>query len=75
MLPGGDLAAQANDLQAAVALAAGYFGGYSAKMQDIGQKEIQKLSATLERKVASDGARSEPDGGAGVPALLRASCS
>ncbi|CAK0869630.1 unnamed protein product [Prorocentrum cordatum] len=55
---GGDLAAQANDLQAAMALAAGYFGGYSSKMQDIGQKEIQRLSATLERKVASDGARS-----------------
>eukprot|EP00959_Pyramimonas_sp_CCMP1952_P124790 2608944-Pyramimonas_sp.AAC.1 len=39
-----------------MALAAGYFGGYSAKMQDIGEKEMKRLSATLERKVASDGA-------------------
>ena len=30
---------------------AGYFGGYSAKMQDIGTKELQRLREALERKV------------------------
>ena len=43
----------AYDMQAGQAVAAGYFGGYSAKMQDIGQKELQRLREGLERKVAS----------------------
>ena len=39
------------DLQAAQSMAAGYFGGYSSKMQDIGGKELQRLRESLERKV------------------------
>ena len=39
------------DGQAAQAVAAGYFGGYSAKMQDIGEKELKRLKESLERKV------------------------
>ena len=39
------------DLQAAQSMAAGYFGGYTSKMQDIGQKELQKLCEALERKI------------------------
>ena len=30
---------------------AGYFGGYSAKMQDVGKKETERMAATLYRKV------------------------
>ena len=31
------------DMQAGQAVTAGYFGGYSAKMQDIGAKELQRV--------------------------------
>ena len=31
------------DMQAGQAVTAGYFGGYSAKMQDIGAKELQRI--------------------------------
>ena len=37
-------------LQAGQSTAAGYFGGYSAKMQDIGHKELIRLEAALNRK-------------------------
>ena len=50
----GDLPVQARDLQAAMAAAAGYFGGYTSKMQDIGEKEVRRLSATLTRKLAGE---------------------
>ena len=30
-----------------------YFGGYSAKIQEIGTKELDRLREALERKVAS----------------------
>ena len=43
----------AYDMQAGQAVAACYFGGYSAKMQDIGQKELQRLREGSERKVES----------------------
>ena len=33
---------------------AGYFGGYTAKMQDIGIKEVQRLQAALNRKFEVD---------------------
>ena len=39
------------DLQAAQSMAAGYFGGYTSKMQDIGKKELQRLRQALERKI------------------------
>ena len=39
------------DLQAAQSMAAGYFGGYTSKTQDIGQKELRQLREALERKV------------------------
>ena len=40
------------DMQAGQAVAAGYFGGYSAKMQDIGSKELERLREAMGRKVA-----------------------
>ena len=40
------------DFQAGLAMAAGYFGGYTAKMQDVGHKELQRMNATLARKVS-----------------------
>ena len=42
------------DMQAGQAVAAGYFGGYSAKMQDIGHKELQRLEQSLRRKVDAE---------------------
>ena len=41
------------DMQAGQSVAAGYFGGYSAKMQEIGNKELDRLREAMERKVAS----------------------
>ena len=41
------------DMQAAQAVTAGYFGGYSAKMQDIGTKELGRLREALNCKIAS----------------------
>jgi len=38
------------DVQASMAAAAGYFGGYSAKMQDIGVTETKRLQQTVARK-------------------------
>ena len=37
-------------LQASQGVAAGYFGGYSSKMQDIGHKETLRLGHALDRK-------------------------
>ena len=39
------------DLTASMSMAAGYFGGYTSKMQDIGTKELQHMREALERKV------------------------
>ena len=39
------------DLTAAQSMMAGYFGGYSAKMQDVGAKELKHLRDALERKI------------------------
>ena len=41
-------------LQAAQAMAAGYFGGYSAKMQDVGFKEIQRMEKSLNRNLEAE---------------------
>ena len=40
-------------MQVGQAVAAGYFGGYSAKMQDIGIKELAWLREAMDRKVSS----------------------
>ena len=45
------------DLHMGMAVAAGYFGGYSSKMQDIGAAEVKRLRATLERKVSGEPAQ------------------
>ena len=42
------------EMQATQSLIAGYFGGYTAKMQDIGQKELKRLQTALSRKVLSE---------------------
>ena len=39
------------DMQAGLAAAAGYFGGYTSKMQDIGVKELKRMHETLMRKL------------------------
>jgi hypothetical protein len=38
------------DFQAGLSMAAGYFGGYTSKMQDVGHKELQRMTETLARK-------------------------
>ena len=47
-------------MQAGQAVDAGYFGGYSAKMQDIGDKELQRLREALDRKVESSAQDAPP---------------
>jgi hypothetical protein len=51
-----DLAYQ---VQAGQAVTAGYFGGYSTKMQDVGQKELKSMGLALSRKVEAEPSRSE----------------
>ncbi len=41
------------DMQAGQAVTAGYFGGYSAKMQDVGGKELELMQQALERKAGA----------------------
>ena len=48
------MAQQTADLQAAQSLAAGYFGGYTAKMQDIGRRELEAMQQALERKLSTN---------------------
>ena len=43
------------DMQASQSVAAGYFGGYSAKMQDVGHKELQRMEEAVHRRTLSDG--------------------
>ena len=40
------------DFQAGVSMAAGYFGGYTAKMQDVGYRELQRMKEALARKAS-----------------------
>ena len=42
---------QALDMQAVMAAIAGYFGGYTSKMQPIGERETRQLREAAERKV------------------------
>ena len=44
---------QAKDLQCAMSVVAGYFGGYTSKMQDIGQKEVKRLGVIVDRQLPS----------------------
>ena len=46
---------QALDMQAVMAAIAGYFGGYTSKMQPIGERQIKQLREGIERKVAGAG--------------------
>ncbi len=49
----------AYQVQASQSLAAGYFGGYSAKMQEIGHKELERMEASLCRKLEVEAPRTE----------------
>ena len=49
----------AYEVQVGQAVTAGYFGGYSAKMQDIGRRELWALEQAVERKAASKPETSE----------------
>ena len=48
---------QAVDMQAVMAAIAGYFGGYTSKMQPIGERETRQIRESAQRKV--EGERSE----------------
>ena len=39
------------DLTASQSMMAGYFGGYTAKVQDVGMKELKRMRESLERNV------------------------
>ena len=40
------------DFQAGLSMAAGYFGGYTSKMQDVGHKELHRMTEALARNVS-----------------------
>ena len=46
--------------QATQAMAAGYFGGYTAKMQDIGRLELQRMEKALQRSRAKSTGQTTP---------------
>ena len=46
--------------QATQAMAAGYFGGYTAKMQDIGRLELLRMESTLQRSYARSTGQETP---------------
>ena len=46
-----DLMYQTQLMQSVIA---GYFGGYSAKMQDVGRKETSRMGAALHRKLEAE---------------------
>ena len=45
---------QALDMQAVMAAIAGYFGGYTSKMQPIGERETRQLCEAAQRKVEGE---------------------
>ena len=45
---------QALDMQAVMAAIAGYFGGYTSKMQPIGERQLKQLREAIERRVAGE---------------------
>lgn len=49
-----DISQLAFDLQASQAAAAGYFGGYTSKMQDVGEKELSRMRDSLYRKLETE---------------------
>ena len=48
---------QALDMQAVMAAIAGYFGGYTSKMQPIGERQVKQLRESTERKVEGERSR------------------
>jgi hypothetical protein len=48
---GNDILEQAADMQSAMAAQAGYFGGYTAKMQPVGALETRRMGEALDRKI------------------------
>ena len=48
-----NLREQAFDMQASMATQAGYFGGYAAKMQHVGERETRMMYESVQRAVAS----------------------
>ena len=53
---------QALDMQAVMAAIAGYFGGYTSKMQPVGERQVQQLREATERKVAGEPAAGAAEG-------------
>ena len=45
---------QALDMQAVMAAIAGYFGGYTSKMQPIGERQVKQLREATERNVEGE---------------------
>ena len=45
---------QASDMQSVMAALAGYFGGYTSKMQPIGERETKQLREATQRRVAGE---------------------
>jgi hypothetical protein len=45
---------QARDMQQVMAAIAGYFGGYTSKMQSIGEKETRQLREAAQRKISAE---------------------
>ena len=48
---------QALDKQAVTVAIAGYFGGYTSKMQPIGERQIKQLREAIERRVKGVGCK------------------
>ena len=48
---------QAIDMQAVMSTIAGYFGGYSSKMQPVGERETKQMREAAERKVEGEKTR------------------
>ena len=48
---------QALDMQSVMAAIAGYFGGYTSKMQPIGERQVQQIREATERKVQGEPSR------------------
>ena len=46
---------QASDMQQVMTAIAGYFGGYTSKMQSIGEKETRQLRQAARRRISAEG--------------------
>lgn len=49
------------DMQVAQASAAGYFGGYTAKMQDVGRREIDAMREAVTRRLEVEAKAPQPE--------------